>query len=112
MLNIQEFKTTFIDYTFDEILVNSNNTIVNSELYLNVKNKYLETTRVNFNNYSLIYNKYQILTNNYHQNTLNNVTSYIYNYVENNEILKNDLKIILKDQRTTYNDFLHFINLL
>lgn len=112
MLNIQEFKTTFIDYKFDEILVNSNNIIVNSELYLNVKNNYLETTHVNFNNYLLIYYKYQQLTDNYHQNTLNNVTSYIYNYVENNENLKNNLKIILKEQRKIYNDFLHFINLL
>ena len=52
-INIEEFKTDFIDVNFDEILLQNNNPLINSNVYTNVKQKYFDETFYNYREYKM-----------------------------------------------------------
>lgn len=102
---IDNFKKKFIDFDFDEILLESNNEYINSnEHYLNFKNKYMLDTNSNYIKLKDILSKFNILNNFY---TKSNDNKYTYHYFDN--VLKEDYNIKIKKiyikQKELYSNF-------
>jgi hypothetical protein len=111
LYNEEQFKNTFLNIDFDNILVQSNNKFVNSnELYINYKLEYITKTQDNLQKYKTIYDVLTKLSNNY---TINN-NKYSYTFVDKNEYnkLNKEIKIILIEQRQLYINFLTYVQLL
>lgn len=110
---IEEFKNTFLRVKFDDMLIDQNNDLINSDLhYLDVKNTYLYKTNINCDNLLQLFNEYYKLNNNYCCD--HNIGRYTYTYVNSNdsECLNNQIKTILKQQNKIYSEFLHYISFL
>lgn len=111
MLNI-DFYNMFININFDNILLETNNPLVNSkEYYLNYKRTYFDQTNKNYSKFLRINAELQKLKN-LQYNILNN--KYYYTYLDQKQLdsLKNDLKIIIISQKESFNNFKHYVETL
>ena len=63
-INIEEFKTDFIDINFDEILLQNNNPLINSNVYTNVKQKYFDETFYNYREYKMHLTELDVIVTN------------------------------------------------
>ena len=108
-----DFYSQYININFDEILMENNNPLVNSEgLYLTFKRNYFDETFKNqtlFNTYSKKLNELEI--DNGH--TVNN-TRHFYVYKDNAKIesLQALIKNIVISQNTLLYNFHHYVTLL
>lgn len=106
-----QFKQTFLDFDFDNILIQTNNELINSnDLYLKYKAEYLHTTQENLNKYIKLYSVLKQLSNNYIIE--NNKYSYtVIDTLEYNNINK-DIKSLIIEQRQLFNNFMKYIQFL
>lgn len=109
-INIEEFKTDFIDFNFDEILLQYNNPLINSNVYTNVKQKYFDETFYNYREYKMHIMELDVIVTN--KEIKKSDTKIIYNYTnsESENELKNKLKKILIRQRNAKSNFMNYIN--
>lgn len=106
------FKETYINYNFDDILINANNSLVNSfEHYLRFKQIYMSKSLHNYARHNKLSKQIEELENLHVSNTSNSY-NYTYINVEKLDILKNEIKTIILEQTKLYNDFLHYIKFL
>lgn len=114
MLKIENFKSTFLYFDFDKILIDQNNSLVNSnEYYLFYKNNYIKSTQENLENYINLNEKYEYLSNNELITDTGKVKYYISN--ANSEDLDNiklEINKVLMSQRKLYENFINYIEFL
>lgn len=106
-----EFKKTFIDIDFDEILSSNNNPLVNSsELYLIYKQNYINDT-INNND---IYNELDSKIKSLESQSQNNNNKITFVYIDSNELqaLKYKRKMLYISQQKKLQNFLHYIKQL
>jgi hypothetical protein len=111
LYNEEQFKQTFLNIDFDNILMQTNNDFINSnELYIQYKSEYLTKTEENLQKYKTLYNLLIKLSNNYRVNN----NKYSYTFVDKNEYnkLNKEIKIILVEQRQLYVNFMTYVQLL
>lgn len=111
MLNI-DFYNMFININFDNILLETNNPLVNSkDFYLNYKKTYFDQTNKNYSKFLRINAELQ-KQKQLQYNTSNN--KYYYTYLDQKQLdsLKNDLKIIIISQKELFNNFKHYVETL
>ena len=112
MYSVETFKTMYIDYTFDNPLLDQNNTLINSnQFYLDIKNNYLKQTQINFNKFKELHNDYTILNNNHTIKCIDNLTTHYYKFI-NTDNLQNtlyQLKVLLKEQKYLFDNFINYI---
>lgn len=106
-----DFKSKFLNYNFDDILINNNNPLLNSyEFYIQYKQKYIINSRKNYELYQKLYKEYINLKKTEYQMPSTNVV--IYTYISSDKL--NDLcfkiKNLLKQQQKNLDNFLHYIN--
>jgi len=109
-INIEEFKTDFIDVNFDEILLQNNNPLINSNVYTNVKQKYFDETFYNYREYKMHLTELDVIVTN--KEVKKSDTKIIYNFtnLELENELKSKLKKILIRQRNAKSNFINYIN--
>lgn len=110
--NIDEFKMKFLNKNFDEILLNNNNNIINSDVYLLQKNNYLNKTKENIEKLVELTTKFNILNNFYTKSDDKNIYTYHYINTKEKDEYNNMIKNIYKEQQYIYNNFLNYINIL
>lgn len=107
------FFKEFIDVDFDNILLQNNNPLFNSdEHYFKYKRQYLDEAYNNKEAYDTINDELQELQS--AQVVRKSATKVIYTFVDENRInvLKQNKKTILSAQRQRLNNFLHYLNQL
>lgn len=111
----KEFKDKFINYNFDNELIEMDNDLVNSnEAYLNIKNNYIKTSNENFDKFSLLIETYNSLSQNYCKSVNKNVTCHEFTFINtsNLENVNNKIKKLLKEQQYLYDNFTHYITFI
>lgn len=107
-----EFKKTFIDIDFDEILSSNNNPLLNSsELYILYKQNYINDTINNNDIYNELDSKIKNLES---QSKTYNNTKITFVYIDSNElqVLKYKRKMLYISQQKKLQNFLHYIKQL
>lgn len=110
---IENFKDRFLRVQFDDLLINQNNDLVNSDVhYLDVKNKYLQKSNMNCENLTKLYNEYNKLNNNYCCDP--GIGRYVYRYVKSSDTdsVNSQIKAILHEQSKIFTEFTHYISIL
>lgn len=111
MLNI-DFYNMFININFDNILLETNNPLVNSkDFYLSYKKTYFDQTNKNYSKFLRINAELQ-KQKQLQYNISNN--KYYYTYLDQKQLdsLKNELKIIIISQKELFNNFKHYVETL
>lgn len=111
MLNI-DFYNMFININFDNILLETNNSLVNSkEFYLNYKKTYFDQTNKNYSKFLRINAELQKLKELQYKKSNN---KYYYTYLDQTKLesLKNELKTIIISQKESFNNFKHYVETL
>lgn len=106
-----DFKSTFLNYDFDSILINNNNPLINSyDIYIQYKQKYIINARKNFDLYQKLLKEYLNLKKVEYQTPSSNVI--IYTYIKSDKFndIKLKIKNIIKDQQRSLDNFLNYIN--
>lgn len=110
--HVVNFQSHFLDFDFDKILIDDNNTLINSnEHYLYYKTTYLKTTQENLENYKNLNDKYISLTNNEFTTDTGKVKYYVSNQSELDNI-KLEMNKIIMLQRNLYDNFINHIKFL
>ena len=107
-----DFYSKYINVNFDNILLESNNDLVNSEdHYLKYKKEYMEETQVNYEKFKEYKQKLSELSD---LQYTKNASKYTYVYINDNEvnIVKHNLKNIIILQNRLFENFSHYISLL
>jgi len=113
MYSEEQFKIDYLDYNFDQLLLERNNPLISSnEKYLLWKNMYIKDTLVNYN--KLIELLKNFSNDNYSITKVNNTTKYIYKYSNPSfvESINLEIKELLTTQRKLYKHFTDFIEFL
>jgi hypothetical protein len=109
-----DFYTQYVNINFDEILIENNNKLVNSEdVYLNFKKEYFEKTSENFELFKQC--NLELLEMQDDNNEVKRTgNKYIYTYKDRNVIenKKQRIKDIVVEQERLLNNFYHYITLL
>lgn len=111
----KKFKDKFINYNFDNELIEMDNDLVNSnEAYLDIKNNYIKTSNENLSKISLLIKTYNSLSQNHCKSVNNNVTCHEFTFVNgsNLENVNNQIKNLLKEQQYSYDNFIHYITFI
>lgn len=106
-----DYYAQYININFDEILLENNNNLVNSEeFYLMYKKDYFDQTSQNFEKYKKWETELKALTN----FNLSEPTKYKYVYTDITkvELLKQQLKNLIIAQNKLLDNFYHYITLL
>lgn len=113
MDKVNEFYKNYITHDFDSVLLNTNNDLINSyEYYIKIKEEYIYKTQVNFENYKINVLKLDNLdTKLYNKQNEKRIFITVINK-EDRDNLKKDINDILINQRTLFNNFVHYINFL
>lgn len=109
------FTNKFINYDFDNELIEMDNDKINSnEEYLDIKNNYLKNSNDNLTNLCVLIDEYNLLSRNYCITTSENVTCHEYTFVntDNLDNVNNKIKMLLKKQQYLYNNFTHYIKFI
>lgn len=107
----ESFKKQFLNINFDEFLFEKNNDLVNSnEFYIQYKTEYLSKTQENLIKYSELIKPFKHMDNNY---TITQ-SKYSYTFINKDEYnrLNKEIKNLLVEQRTLYNNFMNYIQFL
>jgi hypothetical protein len=108
-----DFEMLYINVNFDDILIENNNPLVNSEdVYLKYKTEYFEQTNKNYNMFKKLSEELENLEGNQGYTTYGSKYTYIYNDVIEIEKLRLTIKQIVIAQRKLYKNFYHYVNLL
>lgn len=110
MDTISEFENKYLKYDFDKILNDKNNVLVNSDIYLDVKQKYLQETTNNIEKYTQMFNEKSSLVDNHSIKNDGNVFYHVYNYTNCSKCVNSDLKKVLLNQRHLFKNIIQFIN--
>lgn len=108
-----DFFKQFIDVDFDNILLQNNNPLFNSdEHYFKYKRQYLDEAYQNKETYEQIIDELQLLQST--QLVRKSATKVIYTFVDTDRIkvLKQNKKNIMFSQRQRLENFLHYLNQL
>lgn len=106
-----DFYSQYININFDEILLENNNTFVNSEeFYLMYKKEYFDKTLENFEKFKVWISELNELTN--LNVSDNNKYKYVYINTTRLEMLKQQLKNLIISQNKLLDNFHHYITLL
>jgi hypothetical protein len=106
-----DFKSTFLNYDFDSILLNNNNPLLNSyDIYIQYKQKYIISTRKNYDLYQKLIKEYLNLKKTQYNNPSPNVVVYTYISEDKLNELSFKIKNLLKTQKRALDNFLHYIN--
>lgn len=108
-----DFEKFFLNISFDDILLNNNNPLINSyDQYIKYKESYLSTTESNYMNYLNIVNKLSVIK----QKKCTKVSDrkiYVTILDKNEELaLKKELKNLVSTQQNLLKNFLNYVNLL
>lgn len=106
-----DFKSTFLNYNFDDILLNNNNPLLNSyDIYIQYKQKYIINARKNYDLYQKLIKEYNNLKKLQYQTPSQNVI--IYTYISTDKLNDLSLKIkqLIKSQQQHLDNFLDYIN--
>jgi hypothetical protein len=106
-----DYYAQYININFDEILLENNNSLVNSEeFYLMYKKDYFDQTSKNFEKYKKWDVELQELTNfNVSESTK---YKYVYTNLTKVEFLKQELKNLIIAQNKLLDNFHHYVTLL
>lgn len=108
-----DFEMSYINVNFDNILIEDNNPIVNSEsLYLQFKKQYFEQTYDNYDLFKRLTNELRDIEGNEGHSISGNKYSYIFNDITKIESLRLTIKNIVISQEKLYNNFYQYITLL
>lgn len=108
-----DFEMSYINVNFDNILIEDNNPIVNSEsLYLQFKKQYFEQTYDNYDLFKRLTNELRDIEGNEGHSVSGNKYSYIFNDITKIESLRLTIKNIVISQEKLYNNFYQYITLL
>jgi hypothetical protein len=113
MYSGEQFKIDYLDYNFDQLLLERNNPLISSnEKYLNWKNMYIKDTFANYNKLTGLLKDFP--NDNYSITKVNNTTKYIYKYSNPTfvESLNLEIKTLLVNQKKLYKHFIQFIEFL
>jgi len=112
MYTLSQFEENYIKVHFDDLLLERNNKMVNSnEHYLKWKMTYLNETK---NNYNRLKTLLTTLETKYSLNISNNTTRKTFKFINENtlESTNNEIKQILVDQKKMYTHFINHIQFL
>jgi hypothetical protein len=113
MYSGEQFKKDYLDYNFDEMLLDRNNPLITSnEKYLCWKNMYIKDTLDNYNKLNELLKNFS--DDNYSITKMNNTTKYIYKYSNPSFVdsINLEIKTVLTSQRKLYKHFINFIEFL
>lgn len=113
MYSGDQFKKDYLDYNFDEMLLERNNPLVTSnEKFLFWKNMYLKDTLDNYNRLTKLLADFS--NDNYSVTRVNNTTQYIYTYSNQNVMSTFNLEIksLLATQKKMFKHFVEYIEFL
>ncbi len=106
-----KFKQQFLMYDFDNVLVEQDNKLVNSnELYIRFKTEYITETTNNFEKLQVLLKRFNELSQNY--SVVNNKYNYTYRDTGEYNTLKYNIKILIENQKRLYDNFLNYIQFL
>lgn len=109
---VNNFENQFLNIDFDKILLDQNNTIINSnEHYLIYKNRYFTLTNENLENYTNLLNKYNSLTNNQFVTETGKVKYYFTN-ADDIDSIQEEMNKLLMSQRKLYDNFINHVYFL
>lgn len=106
-----DYYAQYININFDEILLENNNNLLNSEeFYLMYKKDYFDQTSENFEKYKKWEAELKELTN--FNISKSNKYKYVYTDITKVEYLKQVLKNLIIDQNKLLDNFHHYVTLL
>ena len=106
-----DYYALYININFDEILLENNNNLLNSEeFYLMYKKDYFDQTSENFEKYKKWEAELKELTN--FNISKSNKYKYVYTDITKVEYLKQVLKNLIIDQNKLLDNFHHYVTLL
>ena len=106
-----DYYAQYININFDEILLENNNNLLNSEeFYLMYKKDYFDQTSENFEKYKKWEAELKELTN--FNVSKSNKYKYVYTDITKVEYLKQVLKNLIIDQNKLLDNFHHYVTLL
>lgn len=106
-----DYYALYININFDEILLENNNNLLNSEeFYLMYKKDYFDQTSENFEKYKKWEAELKELTN--FNVSKSNKYKYVYTDITKVEYLKQVLKNLIIDQNKLLDNFHHYVTLL
>jgi hypothetical protein len=108
-----DFKQEFLSISFDNILIEHNNPLINSyEHYIIYKQQYIRSSKQNMDSYIQLYTELQTILE--QQNIKTSDSRFSFVFTEPNHILnlKTQLKNILIQQRKLLSNFMHYLQIL
>jgi hypothetical protein len=105
-----DFKKEFITFDFDGILINNNNPLINSyDLYIQYKQKYIISTKKNYESYQKLLKEYKKL-NELKYKKENNIIFYTFITSETLDDISSKIKNLIISQKNNLSNFLNYIN--
>jgi len=108
-----DFKKTFIDIDFDDMLLRNNNPLINSDdHYLKYKQNYKTTSLANFETYTDLQRQLASLGNlQFHKPT---ATKYIYTHIKSDKLdtVHREISSLLQRQNKLFEQFTNYITFL
>jgi len=116
MYCLQDFKKSFININFDQLLIEQNNVLVESDIhYTELKNIYIYETNENYIKVKNLLPDFHNCSHNYSCKTNEQgTTRHVYNYTCKDELKqKNDcIKKIYINQKEIYKNFILYIDFI
>lgn len=112
LYSIDKFKSDFLYFEFDNMLIDENNELLNSnEHYIDYKSEYISKTEINCKQLDNLLKKFNILNNFY---TKSSERKYVYHFVDDNikRSYNDEIKQINVSQITLYTNFINHIEFL
>ena len=113
--SLEVFHKTFRKSNFDELLLEQNNHLVNSNKhYLQLKSTYLDETNKNYNELEEKLEKFSELKNNYTRTHNVSVTTHHYKVINKDllELANQHIKEILDRQKKLHSVLMNYINFI
>lgn len=123
-MDTEAFKEKYLDKKFDEILINNNNVLLNSnEHYIQFKKNYKQTTMENLTLFSKLHS--QLLTSdsltphvtksyitNYINKEIDTKKLYLYTDINHQIKIQQEINYLLHKQQQLYDNFTHYLDKL
>lgn len=108
-----DFIKEFIDFSFDEMLLINNNSIINSyDYYIQYKEKYMQYTKEQYDKYKILNEKLKYIQDKKY-NKVSHSKIYITILDKNEENkLKQEIKNIIIEQQKYFNNFFQYVKSL
>lgn len=109
-LNENWFENEFLSTDFDNILIQQNNPLINSDQFIQYKQIYLNASQANLQKFTELTTELRSMIEEKLQNT--NPTKVVFTFIDEDKSieLEKNLNSLISKQRNLFNRFLHYVN--